>query len=314
MGQHGSASALWLLLAPRSSSPPSRSRSARWVLASCSVRRLTMTRSVDEGRCATPWLKTEAEAGPGASKSAAMSRTEEGVLAVRRESSRRLPLSLLPLTPSVLPLDPPHPTTMKSLALLLPLVALLSSVSAAPVGQGASLLSPSSTRALTLAETPTEHTGADLAKRLIWVDLDGPGLDFYDGWHGIWKRDVDGHADAEHLAKRDSVVPLDERDVYPAELDKRLWGASPLSPLSRTRPSQPRPDPLPPPPLPPAQAATTLATAATVATARRTVRATTAGSAAAPRVATTADEAAWPSAAAACTGATSSSTRRFKPT
>ncbi|TNY19216.1 hypothetical protein DMC30DRAFT_400966 [Rhodotorula diobovata] len=76
---------------------------------------------------------------------------------------------------------------MKSLAVvLLPLVALLSSVSAAPVVQG--------------------QTDADLAKRLIWVDLDGPGIDYYDGWHGFWKRDVDGHADAEHLAKRDSVV------------------------------------------------------------------------------------------------------------
>ncbi|TNY16991.1 hypothetical protein DMC30DRAFT_407104, partial [Rhodotorula diobovata] len=94
---------------------------------------------------------------------------------------------------------------MKSLALLLPLVvSLLSSVSAAPVGQG--------------------QTDADLAKRFIWVDLDGPGLDYYDGWHGIWKRDIDGHADAEHLAKRDSVVPLDERDIHPAELDKRSWG------------------------------------------------------------------------------------------
>ncbi|GAA5913623.1 hypothetical protein JCM8208_003994, partial [Rhodotorula glutinis] len=96
---------------------------------------------------------------------------------------------------------------VKSLALVLvPLaLGLVSTVSAAPV-------------------VAQDHLDVDLAKRspgLLWdLDLD---YGYYDGYYGGWKRDLEGHPDAEGLAKRDSF-PVEERDVHPAELDKRQFG------------------------------------------------------------------------------------------
>ncbi|GAA5849891.1 hypothetical protein JCM9279_002454 [Rhodotorula babjevae] len=97
---------------------------------------------------------------------------------------------------------------VNSLALLLvPLaLGLVSTVSAAPVAA-------------------PEHPDVDLAKRspgLLW-DLDDLDYGYFDGYYGGWKRDLEGHPDADLLAKRDSL-PVEERDAHPAELDKRQFG------------------------------------------------------------------------------------------
>ncbi|GAA5929062.1 hypothetical protein JCM3775_006723 [Rhodotorula graminis] len=96
---------------------------------------------------------------------------------------------------------------VNSLALVLASLALglVSTVTAAPV-------------------VAQEHPDVDLAKRspdLLWA-LDDLDYGYY-GWRGGWKRDLDGHPNAEGLVKRDSF-PIEERDVHPAELEKRQFG------------------------------------------------------------------------------------------